>query len=312
MNEGGAETLYATLVKKPLVNLGVAVVAESANSIVDPWFLGSPDQNDVQGYAGTPANVNPVMYDFHFDIGVAGAVFPRLQRFYVAVDSGSDPYTGQQHPGRYLLKMWRNDVTPPSIRFLTTRVTSGRPLLVARVLDPQSGVDPFSLVIGYRRVLVGAASFDPISGLALFPLPREAPSLKAGPTRAIVSASDNQEAKNVSTVGRNPLPNTRFRAITIRGVRGPALSWLEPGRRECVQPPSVRLAVVATSTTRILSVHFYDGKKSIAKVRRGPGGVYITDWGVKASDLGKHTLRATATDRKHRRYTARQSIRVCR
>jgi hypothetical protein len=312
MDEGGAERLYTTLVKTPLVNLGVAVWGRSpASSIIDPWFLGSPDQNDVQGYAGTPVNINNLTFDYHFDLGTAGTVFPRQERFYVAVDSGSDPYTGEQFPGRYLLKMWRNDVTAPSIKLVTTRVTSGRPLLVARVLDSQAGVDPFSLVIGYRRVLVGAAAFDPISGLALFPLPRQAPTVKAGSTRAIIAASDYQEAKNVVTVGSNLMPNTRFRAVAIRGVRGPAVSWLIPAAGSCVTG-RVRLAVAATSSSPLVSVHFFDGRSSIATVAKGPGGLYATDWSAKAAPLGRHMLRATALDRKGRAYTALRGVRVCK
>lgn len=311
MDEGGAEKVYSTLVRTPLVNIGVAVWGRSpASAIIDPWFLGSPDQNDVQGYAGTPVDINSLTFDYHFDLGTAGAVFPRQQRFYVAVDSGSDPFTGQQFPGRFLLKMWRNDVRPPSIKLVTTRVTSGRPLLVARVLDSQSGVDPLSLVIGYRRVLVGAAAYDPISGLVLFPLPKLAPALKAGSTRAILVASDYQEAKNVVTVGRNITPNTRYRAVVIRGVRGPAVSWLLP-TGACLTG-RVRLAVAATSPSPLTSVHFYDGSTSIKNVTKGPGGLYVTDWSAKAVPLGKHSLRATAHDRKGRSYTASQVVRVCK
>jgi len=313
MNEGGAERVYSTLVRTPLVNLGVAVWGRSpAGAIIDPWFLGSPDQNDVQGYAGTPVDINSLTFDYHVDLGTAAAIFPRQQKFYIAVDSGSDPFTGQQYPGRYLLKMWRNDVRPPTIRLVTTRVTSGRPLLVARVLDSQSGADPLSLVIGYRRVLVGAAAYDPVSGLVLFPLPRQAPTVRAGSMRALLVASDYQEAKNAVTVGSNPLPNTAFRSVAIHGVRGPAVSWLVPRSNPCVTGPLVRLAVAASSTVPLVSVHFFDGAKSIANVTKGPGGLYVTDWGVKAVPLGKHTLRATALDRKGHSFTAAHNVKVCR
>ena len=65
-----------------------------------PWFLGSPNERDVQGYAGTPINVNELMYDFSVDIGSAGASFPKVQRFYVSVDSGSDDFTHRPLPGQ--------------------------------------------------------------------------------------------------------------------------------------------------------------------------------------------------------------------
>ena len=52
----------------------------------------------MQGYAGTPINVNELMYDFSIDIGAAGASFPKVQRFYVSVDSGSDDFTHRSFP----------------------------------------------------------------------------------------------------------------------------------------------------------------------------------------------------------------------
>jgi Bacterial Ig domain len=311
MDEGGSETLYTTLVKKPLANLGVAVIGRTDGSVIDPFFLGSPDQNDVQGYAGTPVNVNGLMFDYHVDLGVAGSIFPRQQRFWIAVDSGSDPFSGQQLPGRYLLKMWRNDVTPPRVRLITSRVSVGRPLLAARVLDSQSGIDPLSVVIGYRSVLVGAAAYDPISGLALFPLPAQAPRVKAGKNEGIVEASDNQEAKNIATVGNNILPNTTFRGVSITGVNGPAVAWLVPAAGGCIKGV-VRLGVAASSTAALRSVRFFDGKKLIKKVTKGPVGLYVADWRTARTAAGPHTLRATALDRKGRSFTAARRLRVCR
>src|SRR5262249_38031070 len=90
MDESGSEALFATRVDRPLVNMGVAVVDSSANALIDPWFLGSRDERDVQGYAGTPVNQNDLMLDFGLDIGAAGVAFPRQKEYYVAVDSGSD------------------------------------------------------------------------------------------------------------------------------------------------------------------------------------------------------------------------------
>ena len=58
-----------------------------------PWLLGSKDENDVQGYAGTPVNVNPLTIDYPLDVGAAATVFPRLGTYYVAVDSGRDEFT---------------------------------------------------------------------------------------------------------------------------------------------------------------------------------------------------------------------------
>jgi hypothetical protein len=114
-----------------------------------------------------------------------------------------------------------NDVRPPKIRLVTKRVTQGRPTIVARVTDTGAGVDPLSLVIAYRGVLVGAALYDPGTGIAVFPIPKAAQKFRAGRTRAVLSASDFQEAKNVNGVGSNILPNTAFRSVSITGVPRP-------------------------------------------------------------------------------------------
>ena len=126
MDETGSETLYVTSIDTPVANLGVSVEAAQAGSLVDPWFLGSPNERDVQGYAGTPVDANELTYDFRVDIGSAGASFPKVQRFWIAVDSSSNPFTHRPLPGAYVLRSWVNDVTPPKVRLLTRRVTAGR------------------------------------------------------------------------------------------------------------------------------------------------------------------------------------------
>ena len=134
-----------------------------------------------------------------------------------------------------------NDVTPPALAPITTRVSAGRPLIAARVLDRQSGIDPFSLVIAYNRVLVGAAAFDPLSGLALFPLPAARAVIKPGKTEAAMEASDNQEAKNVASIGNEPHAEHDDPRPRSRPSTGPAVTWLAPNAGACVKGV-VRLA----------------------------------------------------------------------
>jgi minor extracellular serine protease Vpr len=318
MHETGAERLYVTRISEPVANFGVSVVLSSANALIEPWVLGSKDENDVQGYAGTPVNVNPLTFDYSFDIGVAGAALPRPKTYYVAVDSGSDPFTGRQLAGRYLLQSWVNDVLPPVIIPLHRTVSAGRPTIAARIVDiggrivdPGSGVDPLSLVIAYRRVLVGAALYDPLSGIAVFALPPQAPRLPAGKTRATFVASDNQEAKNVNTFGPDVMPNTNFASATLRVVRRPTITWLVPERRECV-PRQARLVALAGSTARIRSVRFFDGARRIATVRRGDAGLYAANWSTARAKKGVHRLRAVVVDAQGRRASAVRPVRVCR
>ena len=313
MDESGAETLYVTTVEKPLVNIGVSVFAATNGALIDPWFLGSKDENDVQGYAGIPVNQNELLFDYAVDYGAAGSVFPRQQQFYVAVDSGSDRFTGQGLPGRYVLRFWENDLKPPTIKLLSTRVGAGRPTIIARVLDDKSGVDPLSLVISYRHVLVGAALYDPFSGLALFPLPREAARIPVGKTRAVIAASDYQEGKNIGSISTNLLPNTRFKRVTIRGVGGPAITWLTPAENQCVrQHQTVGLGVEATSNAPIVAVRFYVDRKQIRIIRRGSAGLFVTQWHVDGAKRGHHLLSALATDKHGKRLSATRGVRVCK
>ena len=311
MNETGTETLYVTSINQPVANIGVAIEASRAGSSIDPWFLGSPNERDVQGYAGTPVNVNELMYDFSVDIGAAGASFPKVQRFYVSVDSGSDDFTHRSLPGSYVLRSWVNDVRPPRIRLLTRRVAAGRPTIVARVTDNGAGVDPLSLVLAYRRVLVGAALYDPITGLAVFPLPQQAAKIPRGHTRAIISAADYQESKNVNSVGSDILPNTAYRPVGITGVAGPALTWVAPAENGCVAKTTA-LVVVASSTKRVRSVRFLVDGKQIEINRKGSADVFSGSWATQLVPAGKHKLQAVATDVGGRTFAATRHVKVCR
>jgi len=311
MSETGTETLYVTSIKQPVANAGVAIESSSAGSSVDPWFLGSPNERDVQGYAGTPVNVNELMSDFSFDIGAAGASFPKVKRFYVSVDSGSDDFTHRSLPGSYVLRSWVNDVRPPRIRLLTKRVAAGRPTIVARVTDEGAGVDPLSLVIGYRGVLVGAVLYDPTTGIAVFPLPQQASRIPKGHTRAVITAADYQESKNVNSVGSDILPNTAFRRVGITGVSGPALTWVAPAENECVAK-TASLVTVASSTKRVRSVRFLVGGKQISIDRKGTADVFTGTWGTRLVPAGRHELRAVATDAGGRTFTATRHVKVCR
>jgi hypothetical protein len=311
MNESGAEHLYTALLSVPAINFGVSVFEQSPNSIIDPWLLGSRDESDVQGMAGTPINANPLMYDFRADVEAAATVFPLTKRYYVSVDSGSDPFTGQGYPGQYVLRSWVDDLSPPSLRLVTTRVATGRSTLVAIAADSQSGVDPLSLVIAYNKIILGAAAYDPISGVALFPIPANAPALKAGKRTAILSASDYQETKNVNTIGTDILPNTRFSNVKLDVVSGPAVTWVSPFANACAVTVE-RLLVAASSTKKVSSVTFFDGERKLKTIKTGVEGLFAQDWNTKGARKGKHVLRATARDAAGRTISATRTVRVCK
>ncbi len=313
MNEDGTEQLYVTDLAQPAVNLGVAVVLQTAGSLIDPFFLASRDENDVTGYTGTPVNVNGYLYHYRADVQAAGIQYPRQGQYYIAVDSGRDEFTGSSLAGRYLLHAWLNDVTPPSATLITTTVAAGRPTIVARTSDLQSGVDPLSLTIGYGRVAVGAAAYDPASGIAIFPLPAAAPALKRGTTPLILVSGDFQEDKNVDQAGEisSILPNTAFVAAKLKIVRGPAATWLAPDGNQCAASPT-RLLVAASDTSRIRNVRFLVDGKKVATVSRSAAGLYGADWRPRGLARGDHTLRALVTDARGRTAGAgRRTVKVC-
>jgi hypothetical protein len=285
------------------------VIASEPNTLVEPWFLGSLNEDDVQGYPGTPLNVNALTFEYQFDNGAAAVDFPHEGRYFVSVDSRADPYTDQPLRGQYLLHAWQNDVTPPRFKFLTKVVSPGRPLLAAIAKDRGAGVDPLSLVIGYKQTLLLAALYDPGSGLVVWALDG-APKIALGKTPMLAVASDYQESKNIDQAG-NILPNSVFKSFRLRAVARPTLNWLLPQARACVARVEP-LFVTAGSTRRVRKVTFFDGKRKLATVKRGVEGLYDVNWRTRKAKRGRHVLRAVVTDRKGRTTSARRLVRVCR
>ena len=314
MTEDGAERVYSIDIDKPVANFGVSMLAMDGGALIDPWVLGSRDENDVQGYAGLPVNVNGYTFGYGADIGAAGAALPLPGKYYVSVDSGRDPFSHARLAGRYVMRSWVDDVSPPLILPVSRRVSAGRPVIVARAVDglfkPEAGVDPLELVIGYEGVLVGAAAYDPISGLALFPLPSQAPKLKAGKRTILMLASDYQEAKNTASVSENVLPNTSVAALPLKVVNGPAVTWLLPEVRECVARRAP-LVVTASSTARVRGVRWFVDGHRIAVTRGSQAGIYSTTWNRAGVKKGTHRLRSEVVDAKGRTSAATRTVRVC-
>ena len=210
-----------------------------------------------------------------------------------------------------MLRSWVNDVTPPSFQLLTTRVSAGRPTLVFRTLDSQSGVDPFSLTIGYAGVLVAAGAYDPDSGIAVFPLPEAVPVIRTGSQRLQFLSSDYQETKNIDTIGPSIMPNTRTGAVKLRVVSGAAVDWLAPATGACLQARET-LLVAASAPRRIVTVRFAVDGKRVAVVHHGNQGLWDATMSTQKLARGRHTVTVVAATGKGRAASARREIRVCR
>src|SRR5207253_55746 len=76
MDESGGERVYAFTLRRRVVNFGVVVTDATPGARIDPFVLGSLDESDVEGYAGTPTAVNELSDDFGEAIGAAGLFMP--------------------------------------------------------------------------------------------------------------------------------------------------------------------------------------------------------------------------------------------
>ena len=250
------------------------------------------------------------MPGFLLDSRTAGTAFPRPGRYYVSVESGVDPFGTQRYDGPYVLRSWVNDVKPPTVRLVTTRVSAGRPTIAFRATDTQSGIDPFSILLDYGFRLTAPSRFDQRTGIAVIPIPRQARALTPGRGSMRLIASDNQETKNVNTDSTDLLPNTARRRVQVRVVRGPAVTWLVPEKGACVSGQA-RLDVVASSPAAVSSVGFFAGGRQIGRVKRSAGGVYSLTWNTSGARRGARTLTAIVSDSAGREAQATRRVRVC-
>ncbi len=319
LKETGKEQVYYIDVSGRQANVGAAVTEPLLNYqgafedlLIAPihlWFLGSADENDVTGIAGTPVNGDSYMGGYLLDSRAAGTSFPRPGRYYVSVESGIDPFGGQGYAGPYVLRSWVNDTKPPTVKLLTTRVSAGRPTIAFRATDTQSGIDPFSLTLDAGFRLTSASQFDQRSGIAVIPMPRDSTALKPGRASIRLIAADNQESKNANTDSTDLLPNTARRRVQVTVVRGPAVTWIIPEKNACVSNGG-QLAVVASSSAGISSVGFFSGGRQVARVNRAAGGVYTVTWKTGGTK-GARTLTAIASDAGGREARATRRVRVC-
>ena len=309
MQEDGGERLYSIRVRNRVVNIGAAVISSSPGAAIDPFFLGAKDENAVQGYVGTPTNINGLTIGYRLPVGAAGAVFAPPGTYYVSVDSGRDVFTDARLAGTYRLRSWVNDVNAPLIRLLTTRVSAGRPTIAIQTLDRGAGVDPFSLVLSYGRVLVGAAAYDPFSGIALFPLDRGAeharrPAARDVPVRRLPGGEERGRLR--------PRPDAEH-----PGPRHTHAGRLRPDAHLADAAPAyLRRAHGAAARRRRPGRHrphraFFDGKRQIRVLRRNTAGLYATTWQSRGAKRGLHTLRAVVQIG-GKRVEATRVVRVCR
>jgi Subtilase family len=187
----GPERVYRVRVKRGPANFGVAVL--SGNAVPHVTFNGAEDH--LTGYPGLPLDLNPYRASYSERTPVAGAVLPAPGVYDVVFDTRSPDLAGP-----FTFRYWVNDVTPPTLRILSTR---GR--IAVRATDAGAGVDPGSI----SATLDGRAAHVRLSGATIV-----VPASR-GRHRLELRVSDYQEAKNMEDVGP-VLPNTTTLRASLR------------------------------------------------------------------------------------------------
>ena len=117
----------------------------------------------MQGYAGTPVNVNGIMFDYRAT-SAPPAPCSRARALLRRRRLAARPLHDKSLDGQYVLRSWVNDLRAAARAARDDEVAAGRPTIALRATDSQSGVDPFSLVFGYqsRRRSSARRVYDPV------------------------------------------------------------------------------------------------------------------------------------------------------
>jgi hypothetical protein len=156
---------------------------------------GSEDR--LAGYTALPLRLNPYQPGYFSLIPAVGVFRPARGTYDLVFDTRN-----RRAAGRFTFRFWVNDTSPPVVRLLSRTVPRGK-LLLLRVTDRGSGVDPSTLlaqVDGKYRRLVWDRAHD-LVGVRI-------PTLAPGTHKLVFGASDYQESKNNEN-DTAILPNTR-------------------------------------------------------------------------------------------------------
>ncbi len=192
----GPEQVFRFRLRRPVANLGVAILSRARGVQVEPRVLLAGDENRLTGDAGLPLNINPYLSRYWRPEPVAGAILPAAGAYDVVFDSRT-----AAGAGRFTFRFWVNDTTAPRLRLLR-RTVPRQTVLRVSVVDRGAGVDPRSIAarIDGRPA---TAAYIRRTGRVLVPVAGVSP----GRHRLSLRVSDHQEAKNTENVSR-VLPNT--------------------------------------------------------------------------------------------------------
>jgi minor extracellular serine protease Vpr len=197
----GREQVLSFRVPKGARNAGVRVLSGS----VVPQILLAPNENRLAGETALDLVENPYLDRYGDRVPVSALLLPRAGRYYISVETKPG-----SRPGPYRLRIWADDVSPPTVAVSPAVLYGTDPELHFTVRDRQSGFDPDSLSVSVDG---SHQSHVHVSGgnvtVELGPI---APGLH----HVRISAADYQELKNSENADTRPLPNTHVKVATFR------------------------------------------------------------------------------------------------
>lgn len=201
----GPEQVFRVRIGAGAANFGVVVTTQAKGVEVHPRVVAAGDENRLTGMPGLPVDLNPYRNQFGSPTPVAGAVRPTPGLYDLVFDTQS-----ALKAGSFAFRYWVNDVTPPTVRLLTTSLKSGATAtLEVLVTDAGSGVDPEALEVRLDGTSANTV-YDAATGKAVATFSLVVP----GKHDLSVVAADFQETRNMEDVP-GVLPNTRTFTATL-------------------------------------------------------------------------------------------------
>jgi minor extracellular serine protease Vpr len=190
----GREQVLSIRLPKGVRNAGVRVLSGA----VVPQILLARDENRLAGETALNLVENPYLDRYGDRVPVSGMLHPARGRYFVSVETRPGA-----RPGRYRLRTWVDDATPPTVRIESHVLYGTQPELQLVVRDLKSGFDPESLSVTIDGKAAGQVR---VSGSNVTV---ELGAVARGRHRVRISVADYQELKNSENADQRPLPNTR-------------------------------------------------------------------------------------------------------
>ena len=178
----GPEQVFRFTVRGRVANAGAVVVSEAPGSHVSPRLVRAGNEDRLAGYTGLPLRLNPYQPGYFGLIPAVGVFRPAPGAYDLVFDT-----TSRRVAGRFAFRFWINDTSPPSARLLTRSVARGK-LLLVRVSDRGSGVDPSTLLAQSSTAAIAGSS---------------------GTRRTASSGSAYRRSRPGATSSSSPSPTTR-------------------------------------------------------------------------------------------------------